>query len=285
MSSKLKAHLVIIDPQVDFMDLPGSALPVPGADADMKRLASLIRRIGPKIDDIHVTLDSHRVIDVGHPAMWRNQAGESPEPFTIITVDDLVNGIWLPRNAQARLPQLGGQSLGEYVLDYARTLAAEGNYPLMVWPQHCVIGTPGHNVHSELMAALQQWERQEFANVNFVTKGANPFTEHYGALQAEVPMASDPSSGVNTAFLDILSQADIVVVAGEALSHCVRSTVTQIADKIGEQHVQKFHILTDCTSPVPKVGDGPDFPAIAGVWLKDMERRGMTLTTSTDFLA
>jgi nicotinamidase-related amidase len=216
--------------------------------------------------------------------MWRNQAGESPEPFTIITVDDLVNGIWLPRNAQARLPQLSG-TLGQYMVEYARTLAAEGNYPLMVWPQHCVIGTPGHNVHSELMSALQEWERQEFANVNFVTKGANPFTEHYGALQAEVPMASDPSSGVNTAFLDILSQADIVVVAGEALSHCVKSTVTQIADNIGEDQIQKFHILTDCSSPVPKVGDGPDFPAIAGGWLKDMERRGMTLTTSTDFLA
>lgn len=216
--------------------------------------------------------------------MWRNQAGESPEPFTIITVDDLVNGIWLPRNAQARLPQLSG-TLGQYMVEYALTLAAEGNYPLMVWPQHCVIGTPGHNVHSELMAALQQWECKEFANVEFVVKGTNSFTEHYGALQAEVPMASDPSSGLNTGFLDTLSKADIVVVAGEALSHCVKSTVTQIADNIGEDQIQKFHILTDCSSPVPKVGDGPDFPAIAGGWLKDMERRGMTLTTSTDFLA
>jgi nicotinamidase-related amidase len=155
----------------------------------------------------------------------------------------------------------------------------------MVWPQHCVIGTPGHNVHSELMAALQQWERQEFANVEFVVKGTNSFTEHYGALQAEVPMASDPSSGLNTGFLDTLSQADIVVVAGEALSHCVKSTVTQIADNIGPDQVQKFYLLTDCSSPVPKVGDGPDFPAMARDWLKDMERRGMTLTTSTDFLA
>jgi nicotinamidase-related amidase len=271
----LKVHLIVIDPQNDFMDSPGATLPVPGANADMRRLASLIDRIGGRLDDIHVTLDSHRVIDVGHPGMWRDSDGNVPNPFTIISAGDIESGIWAPRNPgfRARL------------LDYARTLEKNGNYPLMVWPEHCIIGTSGHNVQADLMAALERWERREFANVDYVVKGTNAFTEHYGALQAEVPDPSDPTTSLNTDFLDVLAQADIVAIAGEALSHCVKSTVTQIADNIGPEQVKKFHILTDCSSPVSAVPGGPDFPAIAQAWLREMEGRGMKLVTSADFLA
>jgi len=276
---------VIIDPQVDFMDLPGSALPVAGAVADMQRLASMIDRIGPKVRDFHVTLDSHHPIDVAHPGMWTNAKGESPSPFTIIRSDDIESGIWVPRNQHSKLSQLGGQTLGQYMLGYTKALEAAGKYLLMIWPEHCLIGSAGHAVQADLFSALARWEKAQFANVNFVTKGVSPFTEHFGGLMAEVPLANDPSTGLNTGLLDVLQSADIVFIAGEALSHCVMTTVNQIADNIGEDHVKKFHILTDCSSPVPQPPGGPDFPAIAKKWLLDMKRRGMTLTTSKEFLA
>lgn len=278
----VKTHLVVIDPQIDFMDLPGSTLPVPGADADMKRLAAMVKRIGNRLEDIHVTLDSHRVIDVGHPGMWRNENGQPPTPFTIISSDDIRAGIWRPRNEHLKHPQLGGKTFGQYMLDYALALEAGGKYPLMVWPEHCRIGSPGHAVHPDLLEALHDWERREFANVDFVVKGTNPFTEHYGALMAEVPLASDPATGLNTAFLDVLAQADIVLFAGEALSHCVLTSFMQTVDNIGPEHARKFNILTDCSSPVPKVGNGPDFPAIAAQWLNEMKTRGINLTTSVE---
>lgn len=273
--SILKVHLVIIDPQEDFMDSPGSTLPVDGANDDMRRLAVMIDRVGRKVEDIHVTLDSHRVIDVGHPGMWRNQDGEMPAPFTIISADDIANEVWTPRSP----------SLRARMLKYARALKSQGNYPLIIWPEHCIIGTPGHNIQADLMAALQRWERDNFANVDFLVKGTNAFTEHYGALMAEVPDPSDPSTGLNVGFLDMLKEADIVAIAGEALSHCVKSTVDQIIENIGGEHIQKIHILVDCSSPVPKIGDGPDFPAIAAQWLKEVEKKGVKLVTSTDFLA
>jgi nicotinamidase-related amidase len=257
------------------MDDPDSALPVTGANEDMKRVGTLIDRIGHKLKDIHVTLDSHHVIDVGHASMWEDQNGNQPGPFTIISVDDIQNRIWVPRR----------QQFYKRMLEYTKELAAKGNYPLMVWPTHCLIGSPGHNVQVDLYAALRRWEEKEFANVDFVTKGTNTFTEHYGALQAEVPDPEDPSSQLNAGFLTMLTDADIVAVAGEALSHCVKETVTQIADNIGDEHIKKFHILTDCSSPVAQVGEGPDFPAIAQDWLKKMESRGMTLTTSKKFLS
>ena len=281
----IKTHLVIIDPQVDFMDLPGSALPVPGANNDMKRLAAMLDRIGHRLADVHVTLDSHRVIDVGHPGMWRNQDGQMPAPFTIISSDDIRAGIWRPRNDHFKHHQLGGKTIGQYMLEYSLALEAGGKYPLMVWPEHCRIGSPGHAIQSDLLASLYAWERREFANVDFVVKGTNPFTEHYGALMAEFPLSSDPATGLNTAFLDVLAQADIILFAGEALSHCVLTSFLQTVDNIGPENAKKFHILTDCSSPVPQVGNGPDFPTIAKQWLLAMEARGIKLTTSTEVFA
>lgn len=271
----MRVHLLVIDPQKDFMDDPDSSLAVPGANADMSRLAAMIHRIGHKFEDIHVTLDSHNVIDLGHPYFWVNSKGEHPARFTIITDDDIRNGIWTPRDP----------SLRKRMIIYTETLKKGGKqYLLMVWGEHCRIGTPGHNVHVELEAALSDWSRKHHANVDYVVKGTNPFTEHYGALMAEVPDPSDPATGLNTALLDILAEADIVAIAGEALSHCVKSTVDQIAENLGNEYAKKFHILTDCSSSIPKVGDGPDFPAITEAWLKEMEKRGMVLTTSKKFL-
>lgn len=267
------------------MDNPNSALPVAGANADMNRLRLMLDRVGRKLDDVHVTLDSHHVIDVAHPGMWQNGDGKMPGPFTIISVGDIETGVWRPRNEHAKPPQLGGQTLGQYMLSYVRALEAGKKFPLMVWPEHCLIGTPGHNVQANFAEGLRKWQRDNFATVNFVTKGTNPYTEHFGALMAEVPMASDPSTGLNTALLQVLAQADMVPIAGQALSHCVRNTVTQIADNIGEDHIKKFVILTDCSSPVPQPPGGPDFPALSQVWLKEMQARGMTLMTSTEFLA
>src|SRR3989344_5370745 len=206
--------------------------------------------------------------------MWRDENGKSPNPFTLITSNDISNRIWTPRNPNLR----------QRMIDYARVLEASGNYLLIIWPEHCLIGTWGHNIHIDLMETLTRWEKTELANVDYVVKGTNPFTEHYGALMAEVPDPEDPSTQLNMDFIKILEEADIVAIAGEASSHCVMATVKQVAANIGEDHLKKFHILTDCVSPVPAAPGTPDFPAIASQFLKDMSKRAMVLTTSVDFL-
>ena len=140
-------------------------------------------------------------------------------------------------------------------------------------------------MHAGLNEALQKWSEEQYAAVDYLMKGTNPWTEHYGVLMAEVPDPNDPSTAFNTAFLDVLAEADVVLLAGEASSHCVLKTVKQIAGNIGAQHFKKFHLLCDCMSPVPALPGGPDFPEIAEAFLKDMKGEGMAITTSTDFLA
>lgn len=288
----LRAHLVIIDPQNDFMDIiaePGdqvglvlpdgtkfrSTLPVPGAWEDMNRVADLIKRVGPRLDDIHVTLDSHRVIDVAHPGFWRDANGNPPAPFTMISQADIKSGMWAPRN----------QGYLQRMLDYTASLEAAGKFVLMIWPEHCLIGSWGHNIVDVLRDELALWERDNFATIDFVTKGTNTFTEHYGALLAEVPDPQDPSTQLNGGFISTLQQADIIGIAGEASSHCVATTIQQIVDNIGDQHLGKIHLLTDCMSPVPQTPGAPDFPAIAQSFLKTMEGRGLVLSTHDKFLA
>jgi len=300
--SNLDIQTIIIDPQNSFMGhglasngFPDplvigdytATLPVVGGVPDMQRTAALVDRLGHKINDFHVTLDSHHVIDVAHSAMWRDQDGNMPPPLiTGITPDDIENRIWIPRAENARLQELGGKSIREYLIEYANALVQGGAYPFItIWPEHCLIGSPGHNIQSDLFQSLAEWERKYYATVNKITKGSNPWTEHYGALKAEVPLPSDPSTDINSGLLEVLESADMIPVSGEAASHCVMATINQIADNIGEEHLKKFYLLTDCMSPVGAVPNGPDFPAIAEQWLKDMEARGMNLTTSEEFLA
>ncbi|MBC8742035.1 isochorismatase family protein [Paraburkholderia sp. UCT31] len=266
---KTKIHLLLIDPQNDFMDIKGAALPVPGADADMKRVAALIDRLGSKLDDIHVTLDSHNPVDIAHPSWWVTEKGESPAPFTSISAADVQNGVWRARNPLAQA----------HSLKYVQALEANQRYQLLIWPEHCLIGSWGHNVHADVFASLGEWARNKQAVVDFVTKGSNPLTEHYSAVQAEVPDASDPSTTLNSRLVKTLEAADMVLIAGEALSHCVASTVRDIADNFGDDSIKKLVLLTDCASSVQ------GFEGLGQLFITDLCARGMQVTTSVDFLA
>jgi len=264
-------RLLIVDPQRDFCDGPSAgALPVPGADADMSRLAALVRRLGHRIDHIQVTLDSHQLYHVANPPWWMDREGRPPAPFTMISAAAVEAGDWRPRDAAE----------ADYARFYVGELARQGNYPLTIWPPHCLIGTPGHAVHAELMAALLGWAEGAASHISFVTKGGNPRTEHYSAFRAEVEDAADPATGPNPAMLRFIEEADVVAIAGEAKSHCVRSTVLDLANALPPEQVRKFLFLDDCSSPVPAIPGGPDFPAVGEAFVRELAARGMRVAHS-----
>lgn len=270
-----KIHLLTIDPQHDFCD-PSGALFVPGATEDTERLAAMVDRIGDKLEDIHCTLDSHHYVDIAHPIWWKDRDGNHPDPFTIITAAEVRDGTWA-----TMIPGFFKRSL-----EYVEKLDANSRYPLCIWPPHCLIGSKGATVMPKLFEAFIKWEQSGPGMVHYVTKGSNPFTEHYSGVQADVPDPSDPTTMLNTALIQTLESATAILITGEAGSHCVANTVQDIADNFGsEDYVKKFVLLKDTVSPVPAVPGGPDFPAIQRQFIDDMVARGMRVSTSVDFLA
>lgn len=265
-------HLLVIDPQNDFCDLPAPhapALPVPGADADMRRLAHVIDTAGDALDAITVTLDSHHRLDIAHPTFWRRADGGAPSPFTAITAAQLRAGEFVPRDPAAR----------QRAQAYLDALEAGGRYTLMVWPVHCEVGTWGHNLHAAVQAACAAWEERRARTVEHVFKGLNPWTEHYSAVQAEVPLPDDEGTQLNRALLDRLGGAGRIVVAGEAGSHCVRATVEHLVEHGLAGRADRLVLLTDAMSPVS------GFEAQQAAFLAAMAQRGARLATSTELLA
>jgi nicotinamidase-related amidase len=132
----------------------------------------------------------------------------------------------------------------------------------------------------ELRDALLQWERQRFTMVDYVTKGSNPWTEHYSAVCADVPDPADPGTQINTRFIQTLTEADVVAIAGEAGSHCLAYTVRDVANSFGDDsYVQRLVLLEDATSPVS------GFENLQSDFIREMRGRGMQVTTTRDFLA
>jgi len=263
----MNVQLLLIDPQNDFCD-PNGSLSVKGADQDIDRLATMIGRLNKKIDDIHVTLDSHHYFDVAHPVYWVDSNGKNPAPFTIIKAEDVENGTWNPA-----VPAFHKKALA-----YLKALKTSGRYDLCVWPYHCRIGTDGANVAPHLMDALTDWEKRP-AMVNMVTKGSNIHTEHYSAVKAEVEDPEDPTTGLNTALIKTLMDADIIPIAGQAIDYCVANTVRDIADNFNDDsYISKMVLLQDATSAVGMV------PALKDDFIRDMTARGMKLSTTVDFL-
>src|SRR5688572_19832814 len=222
----MNARLLIIDPQNDFCDIPGAALPVPGANADMHRLAAFMNAARPRLADLIITLDSHASVGIERTTFWATGDGKSVEPFTQISEQDVHEGKFRPRDA----------SREREVTDYLQALERGGRYQLMVWPVHCVLGTWGHNIHSEVAGEVARWEEHAQTSAFRVLKGMNPMTEQYSAIQAEVPSATDPQTQTNHQLLTRARPTDgVLFVAGEAASHCVAATLEHMfADMTSE---------------------------------------------------
>lgn len=263
----MRLEFLIVDPQNDFSDAPGAALPVPGAGADAERLARLLDRLGDRIAAIHVTLDTHQLVDISHPIFWRDAKGQPPPPFTQITVADVEKGVWRPFKPEHR-PR---------ALAYVRALRDNGRYTLTIWPPHCLVGAWGQGVVPVVAEALRRWEEAGFARVDYVTKGHNPWTEHYSAVRADVPDPDDPGTQLNTRLIQALASADRVAISGQALSHCVANTVRDIADCLPRNRIRNLVLIEDTSSPVP------GFEDLAQGFLADLRGRGMRTATAAEF--
>ncbi len=260
----MNVSLLIIDEQNDFASPQGS-LYVPGAEDDCNRLSNFITNNSDKIDNIHMTLDCHPYYHIAHPYFWVDELGNNPPAYTVITYQDIINKKFVPSDPKKL------KAAEEYLLN----LENRGRYNLTIWPPHCLNATWGFCVVDSVMKAVQDWEHSHIShNVNFIRKASNPMTEHYSAIQAEVPDANDPATRTNFPLIDTLKECDQIIVAGEALSHCVANTVRDLAVYIP---VYRITVLTDCTSNVK------GYEWAGNNFINEFRAKGMQFETTETF--
>lgn len=278
---KNNVHLLVIDPQNDFVDVPEQLLPkiwdttqlpalaIPGAHQDMIRLAQFIREAGGHLSGITTTQDTHQAVGIERITFWTDPAGAFVAPFTEITLEDVVSGRYVPNHAPERVKEV-------------LTKLEAGGKKLCVWPVHCVADTWGHEIHAEVAAALSGWETKQGVQAGKAFKGHYALTEHYGIFEAEVPIASVPSTLFNAPLAkQVTNGVDILLVAGEAASHCVAASVDQLL-RYGRTQGGPFPqiiLLSECMSPVP------GFESLAEKFYTDAAAAGVLRMTNREACA
>jgi len=264
-----QVYLLLIDMQVDFCH-PGGSLFVPGAGADIRRTIEFIYRHAARITRIACSLDSHLPHQIFAPAWWADAAGNHPQPFTLISAEDVRSGRWRPLHEP------------EWSRYYVEQLEREAKKQLTIWPYHVLIGSTGHALDPELWSAVFWHALARRTQPLWLSKGSVPLTEHYSIIQPEVPVPGQPGGERDQSFLDILAAADHVIIAGEAESHCVLETMEDLVESFGDQPDQlaKVLFLRDCTSPVPH--PQIDFHAIAQERFAIFAKQGVRFRDSAD---
>lgn len=290
-----RVELLLIDVQKDFC-FPQGSLYVGGrgghgAMEDNRKMSEFIYRNLGMISDITCTMDTHFAFQIFFPSFWEDKDGKPLGAHTVIKSEMIKAGDVRPTAAAARIA--GGDNypwLLSYVKHYCEQLEKAGKYMLYLWPYHCIIGSTGH-VLSGVIEEARIFHAFARKSVNSVeVKGGNLLTENYSVLSPEVLTRHDgkPLAQRNTAFIKKLLESDAVVIAGQAASHCVKSSIEDLLTSINAQDpklVKKVYILKDCMSAVA-VPDGKggflaDFTPQAEKALKLFEDAGMHVVDST----
>jgi len=251
---------------------PGGSLFVPGSHEDSARMVNKfglnnIDRIGRLV----ASIDVHPLKAIHLRSWWRNSHNEMPPPFQLVTTDCVDSGKWVPLFKK------------KWSLQYPYRLKEVGAPDLVVWPDHCIVGTAGAQLVPYVAEFIAFWSGAKFDQPIHWVKGMIPETEYYGIFGPEVDVPNHPEGGLNTRMLKMLTSYHRIYIAGEAKSHCVIATLRQIVKFFENEPdvLKKIRFLGDCTSSVqhPEV----DFDQIANAQLMDyVHKHGIKIVSSED---
>lgn len=295
-SDRLSIHMLLIDVQKDFC-FPEGSLYVAGRSGrgaldDNRRTAEFIYRNLDIITNITTTMDTHYAFQIFFPSFWVDREGEHLAPYREITTQDIDSGDVRPNPAVASWLCNGDYGwLYKQVRFYCGELEKHGKYRLYLWPPHCILGSDGHCLVGALHEARMFHSFVRDVQSWVEVKGGHTLTENYSVLCPEVLVGHDgpPIAARHHALIKALFKADVVVIAGQAASHCVKSTIDDLLDDIVARDkalARKVYVLRDCMSSVT-VSDGKggfvqDFTPQAERALARFAEAGMSVVNSTD---
>jgi nicotinamidase-related amidase len=253
--------LLAVDTQNTFCT-PEFELFVPGAPGDNRRLCEFVYRNLGAITEIVPTLDTHQALQVFHAAWLVDENGLHPPPYTVISAADLKRGVWEAANPDEQ----------KNLVEYVSALEARGRFKLTIWPYHAMVGGIGHALVSSVEEAFFFHGIARDCTPAFQFKGNDPHTEHYSALGPEV------GGQRNEDLVELLRGYDLVLIAGQAKSHCVAWTVE---DLLEDMSAERIYLLEDCTSPVVVPG-AVDYTADANAAVERFAAAGINVVRSTE---
>jgi nicotinamidase-related amidase len=281
--------LVAVDVQNTFC-IPGYELFVAGRSGtgavdDNRRLCEFVYRNLGTITEVVPTLDSHRAMQIFHPVWLVDEDGRHPEPYTLVTPDEVESGRWGINPAAVESVGIEAEYAQRQLLHYTRKLAESGKYSLTIWPYHSMLGGIGHALVSSVEEAIFFHTVARSSQPAFEVKGENPLTEHYSMLGPEITEGPDGETiaGRNDALIQELLKFDAIVVAGQAKSHCVAWTIDDLLEGDDERErglAPRTYLLEDCTSPV--VVPGMDYTEQADAAFDRFAAAGMHVVRSTE---
>jgi len=228
-----KIAILGIDLQNDFTS-PGGSLYVRGAEKDISNISGFISENGNNIDYIALTLDSHQPIHIASRIYWKDEEGNYPPLFTVITAKDVIDGKWAPQYNKDR------------ALGYLKLLAEQGEI-CTIWPPHCILGSEGWTLDKKLFDALYKWCIDEGKSYELFYKGYHQATEHYSIFKAAVGYDDAPETKFNKQLVEKLDIYDEIIIVGEAADYCVASSLKDILDET-PRLAGKTTVFTDCMS-------------------------------------
>jgi nicotinamidase-related amidase len=262
-----------------------------GAVEDTRRLCEFVYRNLDVITEIVPTMDTHAATQIFHAVFWINEAGEHPAPMTLISFEEVKQGKWRVNPTVAKgLAQLDNKSSAQKIEAFARhytqQLSDRGKYPLTIWPYHSMLGGIGHALVPAFEEACFFHNMARASQTRFEAKGDNPLTENYSILSPEVLGDAEGSAIAqkNTSLIQHLLSCDAIIIAGQAKSHCVAWTISDLLSEIQAVDpaiAQKVYLLDDCASPVVVPGV-VDFTDSAEAAYQQFYEAGMKLVKSTE---
>jgi nicotinamidase-related amidase len=257
--------LLAVDVQNTFC-IPGFELFVGGRSGrgavdDNRRLCEFLYRNLGAITQIFPSLDTHHAMQVFHAIWLVDGEGNHPEPYTLVSPEEVATGRWSVNEAVAEALGIDVDYARRHLEHYTRQLAEGGKYDLTIWPYHAMLGGIGHALVSAVEEAVFFHGVARYSRPEFQVKGDNPLTEHYSMLGPEVTHGPDDEElgRLNAELIERLLEFDAVVVAGQAKSHCMAWTIDDLLES-ERGLAERTYLLEDCTSPVvvPGVVDYTD---------------------------
>lgn len=285
-----RISLLAVDVQNSFCS-PGFELFVGGqtgngAVEDNQRLCEFIYHNLAGISHICTTLDTHHAMQIFHSIFLIDEQGRHPAPMTLISHEDILQNRWKISPQVAHYLGMSAKEGQDYLLHYTDQLARRMKYNLTIWPYHVMLGSIGHALVPAIEEAIFFHGIARFCQADFQLKGSNPLTEHYSAIGPEVieDQHGKMIDKKNQYILNMVRHHDMLIIAGQAKSHCVAWTIEDLLQQLqttDPELIKKVYLLEDCSSPVVIPGI-VDYTLDADQAYQRFAAAGMHIVKSTD---